>query len=88
MTASTSDKPKLKKQRRDGQAEEERKSQVQHSPFAPTGKFKTNETLDCHYTVEPRKRWADMTRYNSFVCGWSTGTILRDVTRITKAKPQ
>lgn len=61
------DRPKTKKQKRDGQPEEEKKAQLQNSPFAPTGKFKTNETMDCYYSVEPRKRWTDMTRYNSFV---------------------
>lgn len=60
------ERPKTKKQKRDGQ-EEEKKPQLQISPFAPTGKFKTHETMDCHYSVEPRKRWTDMTRYNSFV---------------------
>ena len=37
------------------------------SPFAPRGKFKTHQTMDVSYSVEPRKRWLDMTRYNSFV---------------------
>lgn len=62
-------RPKTKKQKRDGPGapEEEKKSQIQISPFAPAGKFKTHETMDCHYSVEPRKRWTDMTRYNSFV---------------------
>lgn len=40
----------------------------QLSPFAPTGKFKTYETMDVHYQVEPMKAWQEMTRYNSFVC--------------------
>lgn len=40
---------------------------VQMSPFAPSGKFKSFETMDIHYVVEPSKRWSEMTRYNSFV---------------------
>ncbi|KAK2610979.1 hypothetical protein N8I77_004363 [Diaporthe amygdali] len=44
---------------------------VQMSPFAPSGKFKSFETMDIHYVVEPSKRWSEMTRYNSFVLNGS-----------------
>ncbi|KAH7133559.1 hypothetical protein EDB81DRAFT_105443 [Dactylonectria macrodidyma] len=57
---------KNKKRKRDGQ-EEEKRVQIQCSPFSPTGAFKTHDTMDLYYTVEPGKRWLDMTRYNSFV---------------------
>ncbi|KAG6008876.1 hypothetical protein E4U21_003687 [Claviceps maximensis] len=40
---------------------------IQESPFAPRGKFKSNQSMDLIYTVEPQKQWLDMTRYNSFV---------------------
>ncbi|GJN72996.1 ebs-bah-phd domain-containing protein [Purpureocillium lilacinum] len=57
-----------KKRKRDG-TEDDRSSKelIQVSPFAPRGKFKTHQTMDVSYSVEPRKRWLDMTRYNSFV---------------------
>lgn len=61
---------KKKKRRRtegDEADEADKKTPVQMSPFAPSGKFKTFETMDVHYTVEPAKKWSDMTRYNSFV---------------------
>ncbi|KAM0364328.1 hypothetical protein ACHAPK_010715 [Fusarium culmorum] len=41
--------------------------QIQISPFSPTGSFKAHDSLDVSYTVEPAKRWQDMTPYNSFV---------------------
>ncbi|PHH65457.1 hypothetical protein CDD81_2237 [Ophiocordyceps australis] len=55
-----------KKRKRDG-PDEDRKELVQTSPFRPRGKFKTHQNMDLAYVVEPRKRWVDMTRYNSFV---------------------
>ncbi|PHH87753.1 hypothetical protein CDD83_8452 [Cordyceps sp. RAO-2017] len=55
-----------KKRKRDG-PDDDKKELVQPSPFAPRGNFKTHKTMDLAYTVEPRKRWLDMTRYNSFV---------------------
>lgn len=55
------------KKRKREEPDEANKSQLQISPFDPTGKFKTNEKMDLHFVVEPRKRWFDMTRYNSFV---------------------
>ncbi|KAM4059486.1 ebs-bah-phd domain-containing protein [Hirsutella rhossiliensis] len=55
-----------KKRKRDG-PDDDKKELVQPSPFEPRGKFKTHQTMDLAYTVEPRKRWLDMTRYNSFV---------------------
>ncbi|CAM1507223.1 Fc.00g068640.m01.CDS01 [Cosmosporella sp. VM-42] len=60
------DRSKNKKRKREI-PEEDKKPQIQMSPFTPTGHFKTHDTLDLHYGVEPRKRWLDMTRYNSFV---------------------
>lgn len=60
---------KKKRRRKDDDGEGDNpKIPVQMSPFAPTGKFKTHETMDIHYAVEPSKRWSEMTRYNSFVC--------------------
>ncbi|KAF4510571.1 hypothetical protein G6O67_002448 [Ophiocordyceps sinensis] len=58
--------PASKKRKRDG-LEDDKKELVQPSPFEPRGKFKTHQTMDLAYTVEPLKRWLDMTRYNSFV---------------------
>jgi hypothetical protein len=40
---------------------------LQISPFVPCGKFKTHETMDLYYQVDPVKKWTDMARYNSFV---------------------
>ncbi|RDA93146.1 hypothetical protein CP533_4095, partial [Ophiocordyceps camponoti-saundersi (nom. inval.)] len=54
-----------KKRKRDGADDE--KEQVQASPFEPRGQFKTHSSMDLAYTVEPRKEWLEMTRYNSFV---------------------
>ncbi|KAK4140301.1 uncharacterized protein C8A04DRAFT_32181 [Dichotomopilus funicola] len=62
---------KKKKRRRTENGDEEdsagQRNSLQMSPFAPSGKFKTHETMDLHYQVDPLKRWTDMTRYNSFV---------------------
>lgn len=60
---------KKKKPRRDIEDGDEgdKKVLIQMSPFSPSGKFKTYETMDIHYAVEPAKRWSEMTRYNSFV---------------------
>ncbi|GAO15947.1 hypothetical protein UVI_02039680 [Ustilaginoidea virens] len=44
-----------------------KKELVQMSPFEPRGKFKSNQSMNLSYAIEPRKRWLDMTRYNSFV---------------------
>ncbi|KAF5125916.1 Chromatin remodeling protein SHL [Metarhizium anisopliae] len=52
----------------DGAASNNHKKElVQMSPFEPRGKFKSNQSMNLAYAVEPRKRWQDMTRYNSFV---------------------
>ncbi|KAK1755075.1 hypothetical protein QBC47DRAFT_208541 [Echria macrotheca] len=65
------DKEQKKKKRRrtDGQEDDDATQRInlQMSPFAPCGKFKTYETMDLHYQVDPSKKWTDMTRYNSFV---------------------
>jgi hypothetical protein len=57
---------KNKKQKCEHQ-DDDKRVQLQISPFSPTGRFKTHDTMDLHYMVEPRKQWQDMTRYNSFV---------------------
>lgn len=57
----------LAKKRRRDSADDESRELVQHSPFQPRGSFKTHQSMDLSYWVEPRKRWLDMTRYNSFV---------------------
>lgn len=66
---------KDKKQKRRRQDSEEKATQLpqktllQVSPFAPTGKFKDpDNTMDRYFLVTPNQNWADMTRYNSFVC--------------------
>jgi hypothetical protein len=57
------------KRRKSGKdlAEPQRKVYHQLSPFSPIGKFKSYETLDIDYAVEPSAKWQEMTRYNSFV---------------------
>ncbi|RKK66696.1 hypothetical protein BFJ71_g17888, partial [Fusarium oxysporum] len=57
---------KNKKQKCEDQ-DNDKRVQLQISPFSPTGSFKTHDTMDLHYIVEPRKQWQSMTRYNSFV---------------------
>ncbi|KAK3310659.1 uncharacterized protein B0T15DRAFT_387593 [Chaetomium strumarium] len=70
-TVDPKDKDQKKKKRRRTESGEEedvtQKVPVQLSPFTPSGKFKTHETMDLYYQVEPSKKWTDMTRYNSFV---------------------
>lgn len=66
---------KKKKRRRteDGEDEGTKKIFPQLSPFTPTGKFRSYETMDVHYQVDPANKWSEMTRYNSFVCeSWSS----------------
>lgn len=59
---------KKKRRRTDGEDDDgAQKMSLQLSPFTPTGRFKTYETMDLYYQVDPPKRWTDMTRYNSFV---------------------
>jgi hypothetical protein len=66
---STEQKNKKRRRKTSGDDEEvSTKTLQQLSPFSPSGKFTTYETLDRPYTVEPSKKWSDMTRYNSFVC--------------------
>ena len=63
-------KQKKKKRRRNENGEKDDTAQrinLQISPFAPCGKFKTYETMDLSYQVESAKKWTDMTKYNSFV---------------------
>ncbi len=63
------DQKKKKRRRTEGGEEDDsaRPINMQLSPFAPSGRFKSYETLNVHYQVEPAKKWTDMTRYNSFV---------------------
>jgi hypothetical protein len=71
---------KKKKRRRTDQINEDdpaQKVNIQHSPFSPQGKFKTYDTMDLHYQVEPAKEWTEMTRYNSFVRESSLSQLLR-----------
>ena len=62
-------KKKKKRRRTDGGEDEDTSQRInlQLSPFSPSGKFKTNQSMDLHYQVDPPKKWTDMTRYNSFV---------------------
>ncbi|KAH7112689.1 hypothetical protein EDB81DRAFT_873605 [Dactylonectria macrodidyma] len=53
--------------RKNDDQEQESMVQIQNSPFSPTGTFKTHDTMDISYTVEPGKIWPSMTRYNSFI---------------------
>ncbi|CAN8099467.1 unnamed protein product [Discula destructiva] len=67
---------KKKKRRKDEDPDDANtKIPIQLSPFAPTGKFKTHDTMDIAFAVEgpnnAGKRWLDMTRYNSFVLNGS-----------------
>ncbi|KAK7745348.1 hypothetical protein SLS53_002844 [Cytospora paraplurivora] len=65
-------KKAIKRRRTEDEGEDgPSKNPVQMSPFAPSGKFRTHETMDVHYMVEPLKRWSEMTRYNSFVLNGS-----------------
>ncbi|KAL2132849.1 hypothetical protein VTI74DRAFT_3223 [Chaetomium olivicolor] len=65
------DKEQKKKKRRRTETGEDDDAfpriNLQLSPFEPCGKFKTHESMDLYYQVEPAKKWTDMTRYNSFV---------------------
>ncbi len=40
---------------------------VQESPFKPQGAFKTRQSMNVLYFIEPHKAWLNMSRYNSFV---------------------
>ncbi|KAG6018312.1 hypothetical protein E4U41_003976 [Claviceps citrina] len=44
-----------------------RRELIQVSPFEPRGRFRSNQSMNLAYTVEPQKQWLEMTRYNSFV---------------------
>ncbi|OBS16533.1 hypothetical protein FPOA_12852 [Fusarium poae] len=66
LSATQQERHKNKKRKRNGQ-DDDKRVQLQISPFSPTGSFKTHDTMDLYYTVEPGKQWHDMTRYNSFV---------------------
>jgi hypothetical protein len=82
------DQKKKKRRRNDDDADDSHsKIPVQMSPFAPSGKFKSFETMDIHYMVEPSKRWSEMTRYNSFVrtCSPSCFLPLQRVSRTSSA---
>lgn len=67
---------KKKRRRKDEEEDPNPKIPVQMSPFAPTGKFKTHETMDIHFMVDPFKRWSEMTRYNSFVRMWPLPSLM------------
>ncbi|KAJ6779554.1 hypothetical protein PWT90_05178 [Aphanocladium album] len=58
---------KRRKSEGGGGGVEDRKPFFQISPFEAAGKFRARESMDIHYRVEPRKRWMEMTKYNSFV---------------------
>ncbi|OAA63225.1 ebs-bah-phd domain-containing protein [Akanthomyces lecanii RCEF 1005] len=40
---------------------------IQISPFSPQGRFRTVQSMNLSYFVQPRKAWFSMTRYNSAV---------------------
>ncbi|KAJ6439223.1 ebs-bah-phd domain-containing protein [Purpureocillium lavendulum] len=54
-----------KKRKRDEPVHNQEQS-LQESPFAPKGKFKTHQSMNVIYDIEPRKAWYGMTRFNSF----------------------
>ena len=72
---------KNKKRRKTAGGDEEPK--LQASPFSPSGTFKTYDTMDVYYRVEPSSKWTEMTRYNSFVCTLSPLSALLPVSRST-----
>lgn len=79
--------PKSKKRRKQveppppaAEDDETKKNLTQLSPFAPTGKFRTHDTMDVHYQIEPARQWSEMTRYNSFVRKWP-GLVLVSLCR-------
>lgn len=72
---------KNKKRRKTAGGDDEPKILLQGSPFSPSGAFKTHETMDVHYKVEPSRRWTDMTRYNSFVRMFRPLRCFRPLTR-------
>ncbi|KAG5925749.1 hypothetical protein E4U42_003989 [Claviceps africana] len=57
-----------------GAAGHGRRELIQVSPFEPRGRFKSNQSMNLVYTVEPQKQWLEMTRYNSFVLNGSKYT--------------
>ncbi len=69
MPAAREDKdPKAAKRRKsEGGGDDDKKPFFQISPFEPAGKFRSRETMDTHYQLEPRKNWMAMTKYMSFV---------------------
>ena len=70
MMVDPKEKEQKKKKRRrvdNGKDDTTQRISLQISPFAPCGKFKTNETMDLSYRVDLAKKWTGMTRYNSFV---------------------
>lgn len=84
VVATPSYEDSTPKRRKRDAPDDDRKELVQPSPFEPRGKFKTHQTMDLAYSIEPRKHWLDMTRYNSFVReSISTRGIVRDAPRAT-----
>ncbi|KAF4465099.1 hypothetical protein FALBO_8056 [Fusarium albosuccineum] len=55
-----------KRRKRDSQ-DDDKRVDFQTSPFSSVGSFVTRDTMDLYYTVEPRERWQDMTRYKNFI---------------------
>lgn len=46
----------------------ERRVVKQISPFKPAGQFKTRDSLEVYYSIEPQEKWFHMKRYGSFIC--------------------
>ncbi|KAG7284827.1 hypothetical protein NEMBOFW57_009442 [Staphylotrichum longicolle] len=66
--ASMRKRPRTKPE--DNQAEHPftiKRINLQKSPFAPCGKFKTHKSMDLSYQIDSAKKWTEMIRYNSFV---------------------
>jgi hypothetical protein len=56
----------LSKKRKRGH-QDKQKDYIQKSPFTPSGKFKSCQSLDVLYSIKPRKPWFTMTQYPNFV---------------------
>lgn len=45
----------------------ERRVMKQICPFKPAGHFKTRDSLEVYYSIEPQEKWFHMKRYGSFI---------------------
>ncbi|PON20063.1 hypothetical protein TGAM01_v211067 [Trichoderma gamsii] len=66
IAAACMDEHQLPQKRKRGRPDKQEYC-FQRSPFTPSGKFNSCESLDVLYSIRPRKKWSTMTRYRSFV---------------------